>query len=257
MMQLRMLQALGVWCSFSTVWAQDAADTYYDPAEMAAAREALKSDHGGNVNSLVLGERLEYQPNDGDPAVVWDVQAWIGDDIGKLWFKTEGEYAVDEDHFDEAEVQLLYSRAVSPFWDTQVGIRHDVDPDPSRTYAVIGLQGLAQYWFELDGSLFLSDEGDLSVRFEAEYELRFSQRLILQPRLELNAAFSADEVIGVGSGLSTAQAGLRLRYEVKRKWAPYVGVSWSKAFGDTEGFRRLKGEDSSQFSFVAGVRFWY
>lgn len=116
---------------------------------------------------------------------------------------------------------------------------------------------MAPYWFELDGALFLSDKGDLSARFEAEYEFRLTQQLMLQPRLELNAAFSDDAEIGVGSGLSTADAGLRLRYEVTREIAPYVGVSWTQSFGDTKEFQRLDGEDTSQVSFVAGLRFWF
>ncbi|MCR9259461.1 MAG: copper resistance protein B [Pseudomonadaceae bacterium] len=241
----------------SSVFAQNAADAFYDPAEMAKARAALKSNHGGQLNSLILGERLEYQSNDGNPLSVWEAQGWVGGDIQKLWFKTEGEYEVDEGRFEEAEVQALYSRAISPFWDLQAGIRHDIKPDPSRNYAVIGAQGLAPYWFEFDGQLFMSDEGDLSARLEAEYEFRLTQRLMLQPRLELNGAFSDDEDIGVGSGLSTAAAGLRLRYEITREFAPYIGISWNRTFGKTQDFVRAEGEDSDQVSWVAGVRFWF
>lgn len=239
------------------VFAQNAADAYYDPAEMAKARSANKAQHGGQINSLILGERFELHSNEGNPLAVWEGQAWIGGDKRKLWFKIEGEYATDDDRFEEAEVQALYSRAFSPFWELQVGVRQDLKPDPSRTYAVVGLQGLAPYWFELDGALFLSDEGDFSARLEAEYEFRLTQRLILQPRIELNAAFSGDEHIGVGSGLSTVEAGLRLRYEIKREFAPYVGVSWSRSFGQTKDFQRLDREDTNPVSFVAGMRFWF
>lgn len=239
------------------VLAQNAADSYYDPTEMAKAREALKSEHGDQINTLILGERLEYQSNDGDSLMVWEAQAWLGGDSEKLWFKTEGEYDAEHGRFEEAELQALYSKAVSPFWDLQIGIRHDFEPEPTRTYAVAGAQGLAPYWFELDGQLMLSDKGDLSVRLEAEYEFRISQRLILQPRLELNGSFSDDEDVSVGSGLSTAQAGLRLRYEISREFAPYVGVSWNRAFGRTEDFVNAEGEDSDQVALVAGIRFWY
>ena len=236
---------------------QNAADAYYDPAEMAKARAALKHNHGSQFSSLILGDRLEYHTNDGEPTAVWEGQGWIGSDLQKFWFKTEGEYAADDDRFGEAEVQALYSRAISPFWELQVGIRQDIKPDPSRTYAVIGAQGLAPYWFELDGAVFLSDEGDLSARIEAEHEFRLTQRLMLQPRIELNVAFSDDEDIAMGSGLSTAEAGLRLRYEIRREFAPYVGVNWSQSFGDTKDFQRLDGEDANQVAFVAGVRFWF
>jgi len=238
-------------------FAQHAADAYYDPAEMAKARAALKESHGNQISSLILGERLEYHSNGGDPLMVWEGQGWIGRDLHKLWFKTEGEYETNEDRFEEAEVQALYSQAISPFWELQAGLRQDIKPDPSRTYAVFGAQGVAPQWFELDGALFLSNKGDLSARLEAEYEFRLTQRLMLQPRIELNAAFSDDHDIGVGSGLSTAQAGLRLRYEITREFAPYIGVSWARSFGETRDFQRLEGEDTNQASFVAGMRFWF
>lgn len=237
--------------------AQHAADDYYDPLEMAKARAALKASHGNQINTLIIGERLEYLSGEGKPLAVWEGQGWVGKDLQKLWVKTEGEYNIEDSEFEEAEVQALYSRAISPFWDLQAGLRHDINPNPSRTYAVVGAQGLAPYWFELDGAFFLSDEGDVSVRLEAEYEIRFTQRLILQPRIELNAAFSDDDDIGVGSGLSTAQAGLRLRYEVRREFAPYVGVSWNRAFGNTKDFKQAAGENTSEVSWIAGVRFWF
>ncbi len=236
--------------------AQKAADDYYDPAAMAAARAALKAGHGAQINSLILGERFEYHSNDGDPAVVWEGQGWIGRDLQKLWFKTEGDYSTEDGRFEELELQALYSHAISPFWELQAGIRHDIKPEPSRSYAVIGAQGLAPYWLELDGALFLSDKGNLSVRLEVEYELRLTQRLYLQPRIELNGAFSGDKAIGVGSGLSTAEAGLRLHYEFTRELVPYFGVSWSRSFGDAEAFRRMSGEDTDEASLVAGIRFW-
>lgn len=237
--------------------AQDAADEHYDPEAMAVARAALKESHGDQTSTLISGERLEYHGNDGDPLTVWEGQGWIGGDRRKLWFKTEGEYDVEGSRFDEVELQSLYSRAVGPFWELQVGIRHDIKPDPSRSYAVLGVQGLAPYWFELDGALFLSNKGDLSARIESEYELRLTQRLMLQPRIELNAAFSDDQAIHVGSGLSTAEAGLRLRYEVFREFAPYVGVNWNRAFGETKRLRLAANEAAEQTSWVAGVRFWF
>ena len=136
---------------------------------------------GAGTAWRVMGERLEYLSQEGDSAAAWEGQGWYGGDLNKLWFKTEGES--EQGHLEEAEVQLLYSRAVRPFWDVQVGARHNFQPNPSRNYAVVALQGTAPYWFELESALFLSDRGDVSARFEAEYDLRFTQRLLLQPRL--------------------------------------------------------------------------
>lgn len=237
--------------------AQNAADAYYDPAQMANARTALNGSHGNQINSLIVGERLEYQSNGGAPLVVWEAQGWIGRDIQKLWFKTDGEYETEGSRFREAEVQVLYSRAIRPFWELQAGVRHDIKPNPSRTYGVISVQGLAPYWFEVDGALFLSGDGDFSARLEAEYEFRLTQRLMLQPRIEINSAFSNDAAIGVGSGLSTAEAGLRLRYAIRREFAPYIGVSWNQAYGSTKYFKQSAGEDAGEVSWVAGVRFWF
>lgn len=237
--------------------AQNAADAYWGAAQMASSRAALKNNHGGQINSLILGERLESQFRDGDAETVWEAQGWVGGDIHKAWFKTEGDFSDEDGRFEEIELQALYSRAISAFWDVQFGLRHDARPDPSRNYAVVGFQGLAPYWFELDAQLFLSDQGDVSVRLEGEYELRLTQRLILQPRVELNAAFSDDVEIGVGSGLSEADVGLRLRYEIRREFAPYLGVSWIRQFGATRDFSTAEDRSVDELAWVAGVRIWF
>lgn len=237
--------------------AQTAANEFYSAEEMRAAREALREHMGGQTSGMVFADRLEYQSNDGDPVLLWDGQAWLGGDIDKVWIKTEGEYLTDGDATEEAEVQALYSRAVSPYFDLQVGYRYDVDPGPERHFAVLGAQGLAPYWFEVDAAAFLSDDGDISARLEAEYELFITQKLVLQPRMELDLAVQDVPELGIGSGLSTAEAGLRLRYEIRREFAPYFGVSWCRAFGDTGDFARAGGESVETVSFVAGIRFWY
>ena len=229
--------------------AQTAADAYYDPAAMQAARDALRKSHGAAVNWMVLGERLEYDIDD-DSIFVWEGQGWIGGDINRAWFKTEG--AALDGSVEDFELAALYSRAIAPFWDLQVGIRHDFEPD-SRSFGMLAIQGLAPYWFELDAALFLSEEGDVSTRLEAEYDLRLTQRLVLQPRLELNAALMDDDTTGVRAGLATSQFGLRLRYEFRREFAPYVGVSWSRAHGDT----RAEAEETERNSVLLGLRFWF
>lgn len=253
---LRYLILLSVIYTVS-VNAENAADVYFDKAEMEAARKALKHHHGDSNQFFLMTDRLEYKTNEGDALTVWEGQGWYGNDLNKFWLKTEGEYEHDSSKFEEAEVQALYSRAISSFWDIQAGIRHDIKPNPSRTYGVFGFQGLAPCWFEIDVTSFISDQGDISLRVETEYELLITQRLILQPRVELNLAFSSDEEIEIGSGLNSIQTGLRLRYEIKREIAPYIGISWNKTFGNTANFIEADGNDTESLSFVAGIRLWY
>ncbi|MEX6633406.1 copper resistance protein B [Hyphococcus lacteus] len=239
----------------SPPWSQ--ADEYYSPSDMAAARSAVQKEHGGTTTYYVLADRLEYQSNDGDPLLVLDGQAWWGGDRNKLTFKSELEYDFNADEFEEAEFQALWTRPISRYFDVQAGIRHDFIAGADRTFGVLGVQGLATYWFEIDAALFVSDDGDVSARFEAEYELLLTQRLILQPRTELNLAIQSVEEIGVGSGLSTAAVGARLRYEFTRQFAPYVGVSWTRSIGETADFVRAVGEDPGGVSLVAGLRVWF
>lgn len=217
---------------------------------------SLRAAEEGALYSLMLVDRLEYQTNEGDSLLVWDAQGWLGGDSDKFWFKTEGEQALGGD-LEEAEIQGLYSRAITSFWDLQMGVRYDFEHGPSRTYGVIGVQGLAPYWFEIDAALFVSEHGDLSARIEVEYDVLITQRLIAQPRAELNFAFQDVDELGVGSGLSTAELGLRLRYEIEREFAPYVGVSWTRSLGSTADFARDDGGNVSSVSFVAGIRLWF
>ncbi len=256
MIRLAKLAGIALMLTTFDVAAQQAADAFYDPQAMASARASLKETHGNQINGLIIAERLEYSTGDFDDAVVWEAQGWLGTDRDKLWLKTEGEY-VEGSAVEEAEIQLLYSRATSSFWDLQAGIRHDIEPTPSRSHLVIGAQGLAPYWFEVDAALFLSDEGNVTARIEAEYELLLTQRLILQPRLEMNVAASADQEIGIGEGLFDTVAELRLRYEVRREFAPYVGISWGGDFGDTADHVEQAGGDARGVSVVAGFRLWY
>ena len=237
--------------------AEEATDAYYDKEEMEASRQLLKRHHGGSKTLFIIADRLEYKSNEGNALIVWDGQGWFGSDLNKFWVKTEGEYDTDNNIFEEAEIQALYSRAISSFWDVQAGIRYDIKPNPSRSFAVFGFQGIAPYWFEITATSFISDEGNISLRLETEYELLITQRLILQPRIEFNLAFDDDTEIEIGSGLNTIETGLRLRYEFKREFAPYIGLSWNKAFSDTANFREENGNDTESLSFVAGIRFWY
>ncbi len=228
-----------------------------DPEATAAVRAHMQQHHGGDALAYVEGERFEYQTNEGEPLFLWDAQGFYGGDLNKLWVKAEGEYDFAADEFEEAEVQALFSRAIGSFWDLQAGVRHDFAPFDDRTYGVVGVQGLSPYLFEIDAAAFVSGHGEVTARIEAEYEILLTQRLILQPRAELNFALQDVPALDIGSGLSTAEAGLRLRYEVRREFAPYVGVSWTRSVGGTADFARAAGDDPEIVSFVAGIRFWF
>lgn len=209
------------------------------------------------IYAFGLIDRLEFGDPDGTNNYVWDAQGWIGDDLNKAWFKTEGEGPVHGGGPESTEFQALYNRVISPFWGVQAGVRYDTNPNPDRGFAVLGIQGLAPYWFETDTAMFVSEDGDVSFRGEFEYELLLTQKLILQPRLEINA--SADDVpeYGLASGLNSSEAGLRLRYEIKREFAPYIGVRWEQKYGDTKNIAEAAGEDTSSTAFVIGLRAWY
>ena len=235
-------------------WSQ--ADAYYDPAEMDAARQHMQVHDGNTAIGMIMLDRTEVQFSDNEETGVWDANAWYGGDINKVWLKTEGEYSFEENDFEDAEVQLLWSRAVSRFFDLQTGIRYDLEPE-GLAQAVLGVQGLAPYWFEVDAAAFLSEEGDLTADIEAEYDLRLTQRLILQPRLA--ATLSAQDVPerALGSGLTDLQLGLRLRYEIRREFAPYLGVEYHSAFGGTADYIDAAGGDPDEVRFLAGLRSWF
>ncbi|NNC77748.1 MAG: copper resistance protein B [Woeseiaceae bacterium] len=202
---------------------------------------------------FVQAERIEFREASDD--VLWDVQARYGGDYHRFWFKSEG--VMHDGSVDHAEVQALYSRAWLPFFDLQFGLRLSEIDDGDLVSAVAGIQGMAPYRFEIDAALFLSEDGDLSVRAEAERDLLLTRRLVLQPRAKLSLAFDDVPEIGVGSGVSELSIGLRLRYEYTHKFAPYIGVEWHRSFGDTADFIRLAGDDPSETSLTAGVRFWF
>lgn len=204
----------------------------------------------------VLFDQLEYRGRDGKDMLAWEGQAWYGGDYDKAFLKTSGEYDTSG-AFESAEVQLLYSRLIAHFWDAQVGLRHDFEPDPSRAYGVIGLQGLAPGLFEIDLQGFVSENGDLSARLEAEYDLLITQRLILQPKAELALAAQRVPELGVGKGVNDVELGLRLRYEVTRAFAPYIGIHWERKIGETARFAREEGEQPDALFLVAGLRFWF
>jgi copper resistance protein B len=232
-----------------------AADRYFDPTAMAAARDAMLAENGDVRTTGAVIDRLEAGFGDGNAKYLWDAQGWTGGDINRFWWKSEGEGG---SRLEEAEVQLLYSRAIRPFWDLQAGVRQTVRPDlKDTTDLVLGVQGLAPHWFEIDAAAFLSTEGDLSARIEAEYDQRLTQRWILQPRAEVTLAASDVPEVEVGSGLSSLELGLRLRYEIRREFAPYVGFEWTRRFGETRDLVEAGGGEAEDVRFVVGLKAWF
>ncbi|MBI2783582.1 MAG: copper resistance protein B [Gammaproteobacteria bacterium] len=212
----------------------------------------------GDDNPLlgkVMFDQLEWRDGAGDGALVWDGEAWLGRDLDKLWFKTEGRRS--EGSTKEAEVQALYSRALAPFWDIQVGWRSDLQPKPNRNWLALGARGLAPYWFDTDVTLFADADGRTALRLKARYDLLFTQRLILAPDIEINLHGQDDRATDTGSGLSDVELGLRLRYEIRREFAPYVGVVGWRKFGNSADFARNQGERSDDLELVVGARFWF
>ena len=203
----------------------------------------------------VMIDKLELRSTDGPDSLVLDADAWIGHDLNKLWFKTEVERV--DGKTEEAELQMLYSRAIAPFWDLQLGWRRDIQPQPQRDYLALGFKGLAPYLFEVDASLFVGEAGQLGARLDAEYEYLFTQRLVLTPEFEVNLHTKDDPEVDVGAGLSDLQLGLRVRYEIRREFAPYIGVNWIKQFGQTADYARAEGGDTSDIQLVAGIRAWF
>jgi len=209
----------------------------------------------------VLVDQLEHRFQNGKNVLRWDVEGWFGGDYNRLWLRTEGDQRVRKGSGGEFEAQLLYSRLIAAFWDFQVGVRHQrlygPGADRSRSFVALGLEGLAPYWFELEPSLFISDRGDVSARLAATYDILFTQRLIAQPRFEINAAAQDVKNFGIGAGVNNVELGLRLRYEIRREAAPYIGVSWVRKLGETAGIARREGEPVENFSVVLGVRLWF
>ncbi|MHA6287157.1 copper resistance protein B [Maricaulis sp. CAU 1757] len=238
--------------------AQTQAQAHYPPHEMEEALEELRAETGAQKLFFFQTDRLEVQwDEDGEETGLWDINAWYGGRIHRLWIKSEAEYEFGHGEFEELEVQALYSRAISNFFDAQAGVRHDFKPDAGRSHAVVALQGEAPYWFEIDAAAYLSDRGEVSASLEVEYELLLTQRLILQPMVEFGWQAEAVPELELGAGLTGVEAGLRLRYEVRREIAPYVGLSWTSALGETRDIAQAAGAEIEATRFVVGLRTWF
>jgi copper resistance protein B len=230
-----------------------AADLTYGTGAMAGSREHLRAEHGAMKFHGVMFDRLEVPMGEEGVDYLWKAQAWYGGDVDKLLIKTEGEGGGT----DAAEVQALWNRALTTWFDVQAGVRYEWSPAPDRGYLMLGVHGLMPYRIEVDAAAFLSEEGDLSARFEAEYDLPITQRLVLQPAAEVEVALQDVPERRLGRGITGLELGLRLRYAVAPEFAPYTGVQWERKLGQTADLARLGGDRTHDFFVVAGVNFWF
>jgi len=226
-------------------------------ADREAAFPALQGHtvHDKYLSWMLVADQLEYQDADAGSTLSWDVEGWIGGDIDRFWLRSEGERTAGET--DEAELQLLWGHAIDPWWDVVAGVRQDFKPGSPQTWGAFGVQGMALYGLESEATAFIGEGGQTAARLEADYDILLTNRLILQPTVEVNFYGKDDPARGIGSGLSDTEVGLRLRYEIVRQFAPYVGVSWGKSYGDTADFARTENEDDDEVRLVAGVRIWF
>lgn len=199
--------------------------------------------------TMFLMDRFEVLDND-ENTRAWEGSFWIGYDTNKLYIYSEGE--APSDGLESSQNELVYSRAIAPFWDAQIGLAYDKNDDVSQTWGEIAISGLAPYYFETRAALLVNGDGNVGLRLDAEYEALLTQKLILTPSLEADFYTKDDPDMNLGSGLSSIEAGLRLRYEFVREFAPYIGVTWEKTFGNTRDYNPI-----DETSLMVGVRFWF
>lgn len=229
------------------------ADRYWSPADMAAAMAEMHAP--APSYSRLTFDLAEYQIHGGKNGYRWEAEAWLGD-LDHFAIKSKGEGTIGAG-IDQAEVQALYSRALDPWWNLQLGVRQDIRPLPPRTWATLGIEGHAPYQIAVHAAAFLSDKGQLAARIEGAYDQRITQRLILQPRIEFNMSAQNMPDQRIGAGLASTELGLRLRYEIRREFAPYLGINWTWSAGRTADYARADGKDTAEGSALVGIRFWF
>ncbi len=232
-----------------------AADRLFPVQRMEPARAALLKEGRFRASTLKI-DRLEYRAVDGRDGFAWEAQAWTGGDTDRFVLSTEGEGEFGHQP-ETLEVSAFWHRAIDPYFNLELGVRHDFHPAPQRTYAVAGIAGLAPYWIEVDAQLLISNKGDVHARIEAEHDMRLTQKLILQPAIEIDIAMQDVPELDIGGGIEKIELGARLRYQVNRKLAPYVGVHWERKLGGTANFARAAGEKISGVSLLFGIRTWF
>ncbi len=213
----------------------------------------MDMDDNASAGTLLL-DRLESFAGQGAHGQSWEAQGWYGNDRDKLAFRSEGDRA---DGSTSGDATLAWSHAVAAFWDAQLGVRHDIGAGPERNWLAAGVQGLAPYWFEIEATAYAGPGGRTAARLRAEYELLFTQRLILQPEIEVNVYGKDDKARGIRAGVSGVEAGLRLRYEIRRSVAPYVGIAWEHLTGGTADLAAGQGRRVTDRRWVAGIRLWF
>ncbi len=228
------------------------ADRFFPGDRMAAARAALLKE-GAFTGSALMVDQLEYRARAGRDGYAWKVSGWYGGDIDRAVLASEGEGELGGPT-ERAEVRAMWRRAIGPWFNLEAGVRHDFRPDPERTYAALGIEGLAPYWFEVEGQAFVSNRGDIHLRIGGSHDVRLSGPLVLQPEAEMNVALQDVPELGIGSGIERIELGARLRYEFKPDFAPYVGVHWERSLGGTADALRADGERASAVSAVVGLR---
>lgn len=207
------------------------------------------------LNKLVLLDRLESQNSSGGDVLAWNLETWVGRDLGKLWIRSEGEQKSGDT--ERAELELLYGRALWPWWELVAGARRDFAPADDQSWAAVGVRGLTPYRFNVEATAYVASGGRAALRLETTYELLVTNRLIVEPLLELNWHGQTDAARSVGAGLSDGELGLRLRYEIRREIAPYVGLTRKSSFGETADLVRAAGRDPEDSRLVAGIRVWF
>ena len=254
-MSARIIPVAAALCTFAApVLAETPAANAESTLGIASGETQPVMDRG--IFAHAIFNQLEGRWNGSNTQFRWDGQGWIGTDYDKLWIKSEGTLQ-SSGTVDDGQQQFLYSRAVTTYFDLQGGLRSDIDSRPTRNWGALGIQGLAPYFFDLEVTGFVSGEGHLAGKLEASYDLLLTQRLILQPQIELNVYSKADPARLVGAGFSDIDTGLRLRYEYSRKFAPYIGVVYQGQLGQTANFARRAGESTGSVRFAFGIRTWF
>jgi len=211
--------------------------------------------HGPSLNTFLLVDQLEWQDADPGGSVAWEVEGWVGGDRDRLWLRSEGERT--RGVTEHAELQALWGHALGPWWDLVGGLRQDFKPGTPQTWAALGLQGMALYNFESQVTAYLGEGGQAALRLKGDYDLLLTQRLILQPSAEVNLYTRNDRQRGLGAGLADSEIGLRLRYEIRREFAPYIGVTWNRSYGRSADYARDEGELDNDPRLVLGLRLWF
>ena len=223
------------------------------PMSTEDMRRLMQMDDSHRFATLMVDE-LEWRGANGQSAGAWDAQGWYGGDSDKAWLKTEG---VHTDRWTAASAEFLWDRVVSPWWSAQVGVRNDFGTGPSRSWLAVGLEGVAPYMFDTEATLYVGESGRTAARVKMDYDLYLTQRLVLQPKVEVNAYGKPDSARALGSGVSDLELGARMRYEFRRELAPYIGLDWSRMFGSTADLARADGRDAHDLQLTAGVKFWF